>query len=253
MTDLDDEVREILASPPGYAPRALDFDKIMADGTKVRRRRSIATGAASFAAVLILIVGGAQLAGGNGQQHTTPPATVSVQPSPSATVATPAPKIDDNGNGLIGPLGEIVDTGEKSTDGNAMVIYGTAWPNEKDVYQFSIGEKLPSGDVNEWYSVMQDQIPNATPGFHATQKPTEGDGGFTPAFGFYVGSPAEITATHNGKPITARLATWSYKPGVTIFWFSKKDAPGDTLANLKAYDASGNALPAGNTKVEGPA
>jgi hypothetical protein len=44
MTDLDD-LKDALHAPPGFAPRALDLDGVMAAGGRIRRRRRLATAA----------------------------------------------------------------------------------------------------------------------------------------------------------------------------------------------------------------
>jgi len=248
MTDLEPEVRETLSAPPDYAPRNLDLNQIMVAGVRLRRRRKIVTIGAAAVAVVALFVGGAQL-----RQATPQP----VNP-PAATVApsTPAPKISDNGNELKGPLGDVIATGIRTNNQLELVIFGVSGKTVgvENTYAFAIGERLASGDVTEWASINEDPAvaKNTAPGFHATQHAVEMDGGdVMPAFGYYVGNPAKITAKYQNRTVTAKTAVWSYDRSVTVFWFDLADAPSDALGRPHAYDAAGAELPAGNNKVHG--
>jgi hypothetical protein len=250
MTDLEHEVRETLSAPPDYAPRNLDFNQIMVAGVRLRRRRKIVTGAVAAVAAVALI-GGAQVTGLLGQGAPQP-----VNP-PAATVSpAPPPKIFDNTNGLKGPLGDPIGTGVRTHNQLELVIFGVSGKTVglENTYAFAIGERLADGDVTEWASINEDPdvAKNTAPGFHATQYATEmSDGDVLPAFGYYVGTPAKITAKYEGKTVTAKTAIWSYDTSVTVFWFDPVDAPTDALGRPHAYDAAGNELPAGNNKVQG--
>ena len=257
MTDLDDEVRDIFADPPDYAPRALDFDQIMVAGTRLRRRRQVLTAAASVAAAAVLIVGGVQLAGRLGGPGPNRPAPVATVPTPS--VPAKAPKIVSNENHMGGPFGALIDTGEVATTKNKLVIYGTT---EQGSSGFTIGELLPSGDVTEQWSIFQDTLADDAPGFHATQYPTSEyqTNLITPAFGWYVGKPAKITAQFRGRTVTAKLATWSYRPNVTVFWFDLTTVPysgdnaagTDLLGRPHAYNAAGAEMTVGDNTIRTP-
>jgi hypothetical protein len=80
------------------------------------------------------------------------------------------------------------------------------------------------------------------PGFHAVTGGLNVDGHDVPSFGYYVGPAAKIT----GSTGLAHQARWSADPKVVVFWF----APGTPdPEHLKAFDAAGKELPAGNTGV----
>jgi hypothetical protein len=69
------------------------------------------------------------------------------------------------------------------------------------------------------------------------------DGLDSPAFGYFVGSPARITASVKGHLASAHLAAWSKDPQVVFFWFDLKDfAPGMPVGELTAYDRNGRKL-----------
>jgi hypothetical protein len=179
----------------------------------------------------------------------------------AAPVAGKAPAaavhIQDNGNGLNGPLGDVIGTGVRTHAGLELVIFGASGITigQENSYGFALGERLPDGDVTEWCSINEDSdvAKNTAPGFHATQEAVamENDDAM-PAFGYYVGTPAKITANYQNKTVTAKTAVWSYDKSVTVFWFDLADVPADsTLGRPHAYDAAGTELPAGNNKVHG--
>jgi hypothetical protein len=86
MTKLDDYL-DAMSSPPDFAPQPLDLGSVIALGSRIRRRRRLATGAASGLAVMTLLIGGALLV-----RHpaTDTPATntSTIQPSTTAPLTT---------------------------------------------------------------------------------------------------------------------------------------------------------------------
>jgi hypothetical protein len=175
----------------------------------------------------------------------------------AAKVQAAAVHIKDNSNGLNGPLGDVIGTGVRTHNGLELVIFGASGITigKENSYGFALGERLADGDVTEWCSINEDPdvVANTAPGFHATQEATGmEDGDAMPAFGYYVGTPAKITAKYKNKTVTAKTAVWSYDTSVTVFWFDLADVPADSdLGRPHAYDAAGTELPAGNNKVHG--
>ncbi|GAB1641923.1 hypothetical protein [Krasilnikovia sp. MM14-A1259] len=234
MTDLDD-LRDALASPPGFTPRVLDLDQVMASGGRLRRRRRLAVGAASALAVGALLVGGSQV----------------------ARLAGDAPRVPANPTQIVGApdgrvRGDVVPTGVKT--GNAeWVIY--AQPVEIQGqpgihFGFQLGRRTPDGNLTTGVMTNDVEGSDRTPGFHAVQGAMEADGRTTLAFGYYVGSPATITGRAGGRTVTAHRAVWSEDPSVTVFWFTPHDvAPRAKLDDLTAKDARGEILPKGNASV----
>nr|BFE69312.1 hypothetical protein GCM10020092_026130 [Actinoplanes digitatis] len=84
------------------------------------------------------------------------------------------------------------------------------------------------------------------PGFHAVQGGMEVEGEPTPSFGYYAGDAARITARAGGRTVVAKVAAWSKDRRIKFFWF---DPATEAVANLKAFDRGGRALPAGNNQV----
>ncbi|RZU49170.1 hypothetical protein EV385_0906 [Krasilnikovia cinnamomea] len=234
MTDLDD-LRDALQSPPGFAPRVLDLDQVMAAGGRLRRRRRLAVGAASALAVAVLLVGGGQvarLAGG-------PP------PAP----ANPA-QVADVPDGRV--LGEVMPTGVR-TGAAEWVIYAqpVELPGQSGVrFGFQLGRRSADGSLRDEVMTNDVEGSDRAPGFHAVQRAMTIDAGTTLTFGYYVGSPATITARAGGRTVTAERAVWSEDPSVTVFWFRPRDVtPNTKLTKLTAKDAQGRVLPAGDTTV----
>lgn len=103
------------------------------------------------------------------------------------------------------------------------------------------------------------------PGFHAVYTSTgtpDGPGipvGDWSAVGWYVGPVAKVTATVDGKVVTAKLARWSVRQWpVTLFWFSGDTggtpahlAVGTRITSVTAYDAAGRRLPPGRFSYDG--
>lgn len=69
------------------------------------------------------------------------------------------------------------------------------------------------------------------------------DNGRIPAFGYYSGPAAKITATIGGKTVQAHQTDWSEDPSVKVWWF---DYSTKEPSNLAAFDAAGAPLPLGD-------
>jgi len=169
------------------------------------------------------------------------------QPSAAAsTSAGPPPKIETS-NGVRGPLGDVIDTGLPDPTGSTYVIYGVTGGvvSEGIPFGFAIGVRKPHNVVTEDLTISEYQASATTAGFHAFDGQRALVGGeVQPAFGYYVGTPASITATEAGTTFRARFAPWSHDRGITVFWFDPNPALNNaTWATLSAFDAAGNRLP----------
>lgn len=92
---------------------------------------------------------------------------------------------------------------------------------------------------------------DTAPGFHAVQGGmiVGEDNAATPAFGYYAGPAAKITAQgKDGGTVTARQAGWSGDRAVVVFWFDPAEVGKEfSPKNLTAFDAAGERLPTGNS------
>jgi hypothetical protein len=222
MTDLD-ELKDALHTPPGFAPRALDLDAVMAAGGRIRRRRRLATAAGAAVAAAGLMAGLAQVVG----------------PGPGARPAAVAPAYP------AGLIGEPVATGLPAGAGE-YVLYGKAVDEAAlpdTTFGFMLARRHPDGRIEDLVMANEAEGPDTAPGFHAVQGPT---GPGMPTFGYYAGPAARITATAGGRTVTAEQAAWSADTRVVVFWFPPA-APSPT--GLAAYDSAGRTLPAGHNGV----
>lgn len=241
MTDLDD-LRATLNDPPDFAARSLDLGQIMTMGGRRRRRRRIAKSAAIAVVTIALFAGSVQI--------------LALRHGPGR----PDPMTPATGNGVY--LGDVVATGLTSTKGRQWVIYGAPVRDPQlpeTTFGFMLGDRDSSGitigTTITTYIFTNETIGSDTaPGFHACEAAKTLDNGPTaPAFGYYVGTPAHITATAHGHTVSASISTWTYNPAITIFWFDTADVPSMTpLTHLKATAANGRQLPAGHTAFGPP-
>jgi hypothetical protein len=221
MTDLDD-LKDALHAPPGFAPRALDLDGVMAAGGRIRRRRRLATAAGAALAATALTAGLAQVVPGPG----VPPAAVAPA-YPAGAIGDPVP------TGLTAGTGEYVLYGKAVDD--------AALPDT--TFGFMLARRLPDGRIEDLVMTNETEGPDTAPGFHAVQGPT---GPGMPTFGYYAGPAARITATAGGRTVTAEQAVWNADSRVVVFWFPPA---GPSLTGLAAFDAAGRALPAGHNGI----
>ncbi|MEU5264879.1 hypothetical protein [Amycolatopsis sp. NPDC021455] len=233
MNDLDD-FRAALRQPPDEPFAEPDLAKIMADGTRLRRRRRVLTGAAGIAAaaaVVLVVVFAVQL-------RQPAPAPVAQPPRPALSTAASAPTPTEQA------IGDVVSTGIRTASGE-LVLYARAFdlPELPDV-RFGLVAGVRSGTSLQALMVTNElRGSDRSFGFHAT------DGGeiignqVIPVFGYFAGPAARITTTVHGATVEAKLAKWTADQNVVFFWFDPAQVPDSTsLTPLIAYDGNGKRL-----------
>jgi hypothetical protein len=234
MTDLNTELRDTLQSPPGFVAGSIDVDQIMRSGTRLRRRRKVVRGVMS-AAILAAVVGGLQTTGVLDLSHR--------DSVPAVTVTTPPPV--------------ILETGLKAggTDDWVIRTVSVRLPDwTKRTFGFALNERAKDGELSEDLVISEvTEGEELKPGFHAPEHAYTLDGGIVqPAYGYFVGSPAKITGTVDGKSVTAQMTTSSVGPSVKVFWFDNTKVTGDSsLTQVTAYDATGRAIARAPVYTEG--
>jgi hypothetical protein len=236
MTDLN-EFRAALRAPDPEQ-RSLDIAQIMTKGARVRRRRRFAVGATSGLAVVALLVGGSQVAGLTARWPGVPGISI-------GAAGPVRPEID-------GQLGEVIDTGIPA-NGGKWVLYGLTVEDAalpQTAFGVMLGRRLTTGALTKDVMANESEGSDRVPGFHAVSGSMDIDGGTTPLFGYYAGSPALITGIAGGRKVTAEQAVWSEDPNVVVFWFDPADVPKKAkIKDIAAYDGAGNELPAGNNSI----
>lgn len=146
------------------------------------------------------------------------------------------------------PLGAVVDTGFAAKTGSWVIYAVPVDQPEIPGTKFGVmtARKLAGGTLAASVTSNEFQGSDKAPGFHAVQAGMEVEGEKTLSFGYYVGDAEKITASAGGRTVTARQAAWSKDAAVKFFWF---DPATPAIGDLKAFDAAGRALPAGNTGV----
>src|SRR5690349_20312837 len=111
-------------------------------------------------------------------------------------------------------LGKMIHTGLDATQVSEWVIKPvpvTVTNSTKKTFGFAMDDRANDGKLTE-YMVISEAYAGAEvkPGFHAVE-PAYGyeDEIVQPAYGYFVGKPAKITGTVNGKQIRAKTARWS--------------------------------------------
>jgi hypothetical protein len=233
MSDLDSDfpdLHDTLHSPPGFVAGSLDLEHIMRAGTR-RRRRIVATRAGIVVAALAVFAGGLQTTGVlDGSHRNAPPAvTVTVAPTPPSIVET----------GLkAGADGDWVIKTAKSE------VMGAA----DDSFGFSINERDKNGKLTKEMVIDEVELGHELdPGFHAVEHSYGYDKGVVqPAYGYFVGTPAKITGTVDGRTVIAKMtvmATPRARSSVVVFWFDNTIVDGNsTLTRVQAYDTAGRPL-----------
>jgi hypothetical protein len=232
MTDLDAELRATMHSPPDFVAGSLDVEHIMKAGTRLRRRR-IAVRVATTAAVVAVIAGGLQTSSvlDRSDRGSSPAVRVTAPPTPSP----------------------IIQTGLKAGPDRQWVIKtvsaGGANAGQK-TFGFAINERAADGKLTQDMVISEVTAGEAMkPGFHAVEPVYGYDGGVVqPAYGYFVGDPATITATVDGRSVAASTAASSVDPSVIVFWFDNTTVTADSnLTAVSAYNAAGNQI--GHAKV----
>jgi hypothetical protein len=270
MTELDD-LKDAMASTPGFVPAPLNVNHVLHAGGRIRRRRRLAAGTASGVAVLALVIGGGQMMSGaatrppavsefgSGPSYPSGPYPSGPYPSgpypsgPNPTFFVPDPQPSVNGG--PGILGAVVETGQK-IDGRRWILYVmTADPDKlNDNFTLVLG-RTKTGFIDDFTKDILSSDPGSgrmVQGFHAVKTGTVKDGRTTPTFGYYAGDAARITArdTSTGETVEAHLTAWTgfgKQERAQIFWFdfTQGETP-TTLTELTAYDNHDNKLPTGN-------
>jgi hypothetical protein len=236
MNDLDD-FRAALRQLPDEPFAEPDLARIVADGTRIRRRRRVLTGTAGIAAaaaVVLVVVFAVQL-------RQPAPAPVAQPPSPqpalSTTAASPAPPAEK-------PIGEVVGTGIRTRAGE-LVFYARAIDlPELPGVRFGLVAGFRTGtSLQSVLATNEFRGSDRSFGFHATDGGENLDGEVIPVFGYFAGPAAKITTTVHGATVEAKLAKWTADPNVVIFWFTPEQVPDSaSLTPLVAYDANGERL-----------
>ncbi|MBE8518037.1 hypothetical protein ILP97_11060 [Amycolatopsis sp. H6(2020)] len=228
MNDLDD-FRAALRQPPEEPFAEPDLARIMAGGTRIRRRRRLLTGTAGVAAaaaVVLVVVFAIQLR----------------QPAPAPVARPPSPAVSTtSGPPAEQPIGDVVGTGIRTREGE-LVFYARAL--DRPEIRFGLVAGFRSGtSLQAVLATNETRGSDRSFGFHAT------DGGevirdqVIPVFGYFAGPAARITTTVHGATVEAKLTKWSADPSVVFFWFSPDAVPNSAvLTPLIAYDADGKRL-----------
>jgi len=253
MTELE-ELRDAMESPPDFVPIGLDLEHVMAAGGRIRRRRRVATVAASGVAVVAVLVAGGQLANVGAAPAANDAAAYPGLSglTPSGMVLPPSGLVPSAINSSApGILGRVVETG-RWVDGRQWIIYvETVDPDKLNGTMTLVLGRTKTGYINDFTTDIIAADAGAarmSAGFHAVRDSTVNGGRTTPTFGYYAGDAARISArnTATGKTVNAHLTAWSgfgAHEKAQIFWFdfAQGQAP-VTLTALTAYDKSGNKL-----------
>ncbi|CRK57207.1 hypothetical protein [Alloactinosynnema sp. L-07] len=234
MTDLDRLRAAMQESPPVvFAP--VDLERVMAEGTRLRRRRQariVVGSVTAVAAVTAIAVAGASwLRPPDPGMVGAPPSISTPTPTPTTVPTTPP---DPSGPPM---LGDMIRTGEADASGE-LVFYVHELAQGR--FGITAGRRAADGTVSYRYTTNETDGTDRGPGFHGASVAT----GTTPAFGYYVGPAVKITAKIAGKTAVAHQAEWSVDRSLKIWWF---DLSTDEPTGLAAFDAGGKPLPAGNT------
>ncbi|HVK26298.1 MAG TPA: hypothetical protein VM677_33525 [Actinokineospora sp.] len=233
MTNLD-RFRAAMHEPPATPFAPVDLARVIAEGTRMRRLRQariVAGSVATVAAVAAAVVLGAS--------WLRPPdagpvgATPTITTPSSTTPSVPPTKVEP---GLGEMIGDMIRSGSTNPAGELVFYMHGLGQGRIGIVS---GRRVADGLVNDRYTASEFDGPDLAPGFHAASVAMNN----TPAFGYYVGPVAKVTAMFDGKPVVARQAEWSEDPSVKIWWF---DPPVDEPTNLTALDANGKRLPAGH-------
>lgn len=258
-----DELRTALHEPP--PPLAVDLDRVVASG---RRRK--AARRSGLAAAVLAVVG--VIAAPVVVQHNARPDVETAAGSRVTVAPTPAPAPAGCADIDAPPWGDVIRTGDLR--GGRERVYWfveiTKPPLRAVGSRFSLiaGWRTPDARCRLAFGLNADPNTEAleyATGFHGVYTSTGSrKGPVIPAgdwsmVGWYVGPVVRVTATVDGKVVTAKLARWSVRQWpVTLFWFSADTGgtpahltPGTVVRNVTAYDAAGRTLPAGRFTYNG--
>ena len=207
---------------------------------KLSRNAWLSAAVASVAVTAVVV--GTVAAAGGGQ---TPPHASRPFPVASATTeaarSTPVP-VTKHG------LGSVIVTGLDASAVSAWVIKPVSvkvGSSQRKTFGFAMDEQANNGKLTQDLVISEatagDELKT---GFHALEPAyTLEDGVVQPAYGYFVGLPAKIIGTVDGKQVTATTAKWSADASVTVFWFDNTKVTGDSaLTAVSAYDSAGKQL-----------
>jgi hypothetical protein len=220
----------------------------------MKLHRTFWMSAAATAAVATAVVGGVSAASADQAPARSSAVSAASSVQPNAQLDTAA-KIK---------LGKMIHTGLDATPISEWVIKAkmTTILDSKNkkvkILGFGLYDRANNGDL-EQYDVISDVEPGSTlkAGFHATEHAYSYDEGadadmVQPAYGYFVGKPAKITGTVDGKQVKATMKKWSANSKVTVFWFSNTKVTGDThLSSVSAYNAAGKRIAKAHVYAEG--
>jgi hypothetical protein len=239
MNGLDD-FRAALRQPPEEPFAEPDLARIMADGTRLRRRRRVLTstaGIAATAAVVLVVVFAVQL-------RQPAPAPVAQPPSPISIAPMKTPQTPTTGPPKARPVGDVVGTGIKTRAGEIVFFAQAIDEPQLPGIHFGVTAGFRSGDSLQ-AALFSNEFRGSDRsfGFHATDGGEIIQDALIPVFGYFAGPAAKITTTVRGKTVEAKLANWSADPDVVIFWFDPVAVPSSgALTPLIAYDGDGKRL-----------
>jgi hypothetical protein len=186
-------------------------------------------------------------------------ASADQHPARTAVVA-PATSVQPAGTAAQG-LGAMIHTNLDATPVSEWVIKAKKVKvagSKQKILGFGIYDRANNGRLTEYLEISDlSAATSLKAGFHATEHAYTYIEGMEvpvvqPAFGYFVGTPAKITGTVDGRTVTAERARWSADPKVTVFWFDNTRVTGDThLTSVSAYDAAGKRLAKAHVYTEG--
>ena len=154
-------------------------------------------------------------------------------------------------------LGKMIHTGLDATPISEWVIKPVPVKiagSKKTTFGFAIDDRKNNGELEE-YMIISEVSAGAElkAGFHAVEHVYGYDEEIVqPAYGYFVGKPAKITGTVDGKQVRAKTAKWSANSKVTVFWFDNTKVTADSdLTSVAAYDAAGKRLAKAHVYAEG--
>ncbi|WP_436497924.1 hypothetical protein [Actinokineospora sp. HUAS TT18] len=142
-------------------------------------------------------------------------------------------------------LGEPVKTGVRGPGGELEFRFTKVDIAQLPEIHFGLlaGRTNAQGVFDGIYATNETVGSDKAPGFHGASIAFET--GRIPAFGYYAGPAAKITARIGGKTVQAHQADWSVDPSIKVWWFDYSTIEPTDLA---AFDAAGKPLPLGNNQ-----
>jgi hypothetical protein len=215
----------------------------------MKLHRTFWTSAAATAAIVTSVVAGVSVASAEQAPTQTRSGATAVASGSSAAKFT---------------AGRMIHTGLDATPISEWVIKATpstildSKNKKRKILGFGIYDRANDGHLDR-YMVISDVQAGSTlkAGFHATEHAyTYGQDPdapvVQPAYGYFVGKPAKIIGTVNGKQVRATTVKWSVNSKVTVFWFDNTKVTGDDhLSSVSAYNAAGKRIAKAHVYTEG--